>query len=309
MQVRRYWASVEVREQIGRREIHTRVWGGSDQSEADALAEARRRAEATDWDRVLAGERTPSEPGNYSYLRGANPEPLVDESLDERGGRAGAVTINRYGARVLNTASLAFVDVDTDEVPARVMKFLNPHAPAPAAKRSGLLGKLRDALSGPPEPSPEEVRAAVAAAVRDWAAESPGRGARMYRTAAGMRVLLLNPPMDPSADETRELMLRLGADPAYVSLCRVQESFRARLTPKPWRLRGFDRLIPKINYETIADDRTARWLDAYASASRGHAVCELLEEIGARAAPDPATGYLLRLHDEETGVGSGLPLA
>ncbi len=309
MQVRRYWASVEVHKESGRRRIHTRVWGGSDLSEADARTEAQRRAEATDWERVLAGERTSAGPGNYSYHRGANPEPLIDETLDEDGGRAGAVTINRYGARVLNTASLAFIDVDTHETPGRVLKLLNPDAPTPGATRPGLLGRLKDALGGPPEPSPADVEDAVLASVRAWSRQTTGRGARVYRTAAGLRLLILNPPMDPTADATRDLMLRLAADPAYVSLCRVQASFRARLTPKPWRLKGLRDLQPVINYETIADERTAMWLDAYAGASRAHAVCELLEEIGARATPDPTAGYLLKLHDEETGVGSGLPLA
>ncbi|MEZ6242603.1 MAG: hypothetical protein R3B57_06115 [Phycisphaerales bacterium] len=309
MQVRRYWASVQIQKGSGRRRISTRVWGGSDESEAAARAEAQRRAEAVDWDRVLARERSPSEPGNYSYLRGANPEPMLDEALDEQGARAGAITINRYGARVLNTASLAFIDVDTNENPERVMQLLNPAAPITPVKRPGLLGRLKDALSGPPEASPEQVRDAVAQGVRGWVGQSSGRAARLYRTAAGLRLLLVNPPMDPAADETRELMLRFGSDPAYVALCRVQASFRARLTPKPWRLQGFDKLLPKINYETIADDRTSRWLDAYASASRGHAVCELLDQFGTNAAPDPTAGLLLKLHDEETGVGSGLPLA
>lgn len=305
MRVYRYWASVEVH----RPGLHTRVWGGSDESERAARAEAERRAAATDWDAVAGAPRPTRDPRTYGYARGVNPEPLVDEALDERGGRAGAVTINRYGARVLNTATLAFIDVDTDDVPGSVMKFLNPDAPVPTAKRPGLLGAIMDALTGRPEPSPGQVRAAVTQAVIDWVQEGRGRGVRVYRTAAGLRVLVTSPAMDPVADGTRDLMRRFGSDPAYVALCRAQECFRARLTPKPWRLRGFDDPHPVINDETVRDGRATAWLEAYTRACAGHAVCELAEAIGERGTPDPTAGHLLRLHDEETGVGTGLPLA
>lgn len=33
------------------------------------------------------------------------------------------------------------------------------------------------------------------------------------------------------------LLTDFGSDPLYIRLCRLQESFRARLTPQPWRCR------------------------------------------------------------------------
>lgn len=327
MRVRRYWAFVEVERTIDGRDARSRVWGGSDESAADARRQAEARAADVDWDAI--SECGPaSNPNGYSYLRGVTPEHIVDEFRDDAGERCGAITVNRYGAQVLNTASLAFVDIDADLMNPATCERTNELARTTARvalPRSGdpprgflgrLLGKARAWAADDVEvPVPHD-------RIEAWVAEGPGRGVRAYRTAAGLRLLLTRPPMDPASDESGAVLARFGADPAYAALCRAQESYRARLTPKPWRMKEMDYVRgsgrsffsgkhPRVGYADYADpgEYLSEWVERYGDASMGYAVCELAAEFGDTTAPDELTGRLIAVHDECTGVGSGLPLA
>ncbi len=102
-------------------------------------------------------------------------------------------------------------------------------------------------------------------------------------------------------------MQYVGADPAFIKLCRAQRSFRARLTPKPWRI---GQSQPPIQFprETPRDEeRFHRWLSGYESASADWATCRLLEaginNVHEKIQP------LLTLHDESTKATTALPLA
>jgi hypothetical protein len=97
-------------------------------------------------------------------------------------------------------------------------------------------------------------------------------------------------------------------DPAFRQLCRVQQSFRARLTPKPWRC-GY--VVPPTHYpRETADDRQrfAEWLAGYDVACAGWATCRFTESVGT-GAPAPALETVIRLHDGLTRCEEDLPLA
>ena len=89
-------------------------------------------------------------------------------------------------------------------------------------------------------------------------------------------------------------MTQLDADPAFVRLCRAQESFRARLTPKPWRC-GCERPAVRFPREHAHDEeRFSEW--------------RVVEEVGwRRVHPDVAP--ILSAHDRVTKATSTLPLA
>ena len=63
----------------------------------------------------------------------------------------------------------------------------------------------------------------------------PAGLAFIYETAGGLRVILAHRKIDPCSDEAARTLDFVGSDPLYLRLCRSQKSFRARLTPKPWR--------------------------------------------------------------------------
>jgi hypothetical protein len=276
MRVARFWAfgSTSATAPDGE-EVHRSIWRGSDQSEAAAQAEVDRALA-----RVEQSIRAGTAEGWYAYADSTRPEPLVEEMQDEHGVRIAAVTIGRFGATILNTTLVPFVDVDLG-----------------GPKRSGrLFGRKKQV-----DPAEEKI-----GLLQGWVAERSGRSARIYRTAAGLRYLLPSMQMDPTSQETHELMERLGADPLYAKLCRAQGCYRARLSPKPWRL-GVGGPPGHIKYgrdaATFLD-----WNEAYTNACANHAVCELVTTIG-EAPPTADAAHVIDLHDAATGVGSGLPLA
>lgn len=205
MEFPRHWVreSEEARRPDGR-SVPFQCWGWSDENLAAARAKAREVAAAIRA-RIQRGEGFPE---RYGYDGG---RPLREEVLRELRGGTGhraLVTRNSYGCEVLNAERVMFVD--RDDLPTSIGGLFK-----------GLFGR------GKPDPALEPAEQLVAA--------NPGWGIRVYRTAAGARYLLTHDLFDPRAAATEKLMGMLGADPRYVRLCRTQASFRARLTPKPWR--------------------------------------------------------------------------
>ena len=68
-----------------------------------------------------------------------------------------------------------------------------------------------------------------------WASRQPGWNWRVYQTAAGLRLLATHALFDPADPICQTVFDAVDADPLYRKLCQLQECFRARLTPKPWR--------------------------------------------------------------------------
>jgi hypothetical protein len=175
-----------------------------------------------------------------------------------------AVTRNAYGALVLNTERAMFVDVDFHDDPSQ---------------EPGALDSLRGL------------------------ATQHGLGTRIYRTAGGLRGLVTSATFDPKAPATMALLKEVGCDPLYIRLCQAQASFRARLTPKPWRL---EMRPPSVRWPFEDEDveaRFAEWLRGYDQKSRGHAVCTLVEHAGPQTI-DAAVAPVVALHDARC-LGTG----
>ncbi len=175
------------------------------------------------------------------------------------------VTRNRYGALVLNSASVLFADIDF-----------------PKSEPSGLLGALLSSFSrARKEKRAEALREGPLQAFLDWVRSNPGRSFRLYRTRAGLRLLFTDQLYGPNTAETTEILKSLGCDPLYRRLTEKQECFRARLTPKPWRC-GCP--VPPNRYPW-ADQKTERayrdWEQKYAEKTQGYKTCELLKVVGA----------------------------
>ncbi len=179
-------------------------------------------------------------------------------------------------------------------------------APSPTASAASPSG-----TSSAPASSPSAAPGATAGALdrlRRWVAAHPGWRVRVYRTHSGLRYAVTHAPFSPTDGEAEEVMRALGADPQYVRLCGAQKSFRARLTPKPWRV-GMENPPVRFPYESPADESAMRaWDVRYDRASAGSATCQLLEEMGT-GTEHPELAELVRLHDEHTRATSGLPLA
>jgi hypothetical protein len=281
MHIPRAWAKVsaECRTQDNR-ELRVAVWGWGPE-EATAKREAASRLERL-IERIRRGDPFPDV---YAYGN----RPLREEILQTFDGEAedqpkAVLTRNRYGARVLNTARLLFLDIDLAP-PSFGQRLRRLFSSSRSRDDEAELAKLRDAL-------------------RQF-----GRATfRLYRTAAGLRAIAIDREFDPVGRDAQELMNATGTDPAFVRLCVAQKSFRARLTPKPWRCKCS---LPPGQHPRIDDTvrhRFATWLGEYELASSKYATCRYIETIGS-ADLKGTTEKLVTLHDRVTRCGESLPLA
>jgi hypothetical protein len=253
-----------------------RIWGWSADGVAEAATLARRRL-ADACARVASGALR-----DEAYFYGK--APLREEIVRNVSGDA-IVTRNRYGALVLNTARAPFIDVDTP------------------ASRSGSSGGFLGLFGG------KQVDAASAALDRVRAAcgRFPRTSFRIYRTAAGFRLLATDLLLDPASAQAQELLADFSADPFFVKLCKLQASFRARLTPKPWRC-GCGLPPGSFPREGSTQIAFAKWLQEYERAIRSRATCQLVETQGpGRTLPE--VSEIVSEHDRACRVGETAPLA
>lgn len=131
---------------------------------------------------------------------------------------------------------------------------------------------------------------------------------RLYRTAAGLRAIAIDREFDPAGRDAQDLMAATGTDPAFMRLCLAQKSFRARLTPKPWRC---DTRLPPGEHPRTDDHVRAGfvdWLADYERAAASYATCQYIETIGSGTLKGAAE-KLVALHDRVTRCEESLPLA
>jgi hypothetical protein len=283
MNIPRAWAKASAecttRDQ---RKLSLEVWGWGNE-EGSARREASSRL-ARLIERIRRGEPLP-----HHYLYGSRP--LREEILQSFAGDGvseprAILTRNRYGALVLNTAKLLFLDVDVPpSAPALGDRIRKLFWSKSAGEEDAGVAKLRDALRR-----------------YGWATF------RLYRTAAGLRAIAVDREFDPAGQEARDLMKATDTDPAFVQLCRAQESFRARLTPKPWRCHCPTPPSGHPRTEDAVQERFAEWIREYEAASSKYATCRYLETIGTGAPPRPAQ-ELIAFHDRTTRADASLPLA
>lgn len=278
MYLPRYWAKAtgSARDPHGKA-YALAVWGWSDQDTAGAQQTARQRLEALTR-KIAAG----APPNQYDY--GGGERPLREPLIAPVPGAEALISRNGYGALVLNTARVFIADIDLPEQTGG--GFL-----------AGLFGK-----------KPADPAEAALGKLREWQARQPDWALRVYRTKAGLRVLATHDHFDPVASGTGQALASLGSDPLYTTLCRTQACFRARLTPKPWRI-GLK--APSWRYPFASAAQEARfqdWLQRYEAAAARFGVCQLMAELGARR-QTPEAAAVVALHDRYACAVGNLPLA
>ena len=190
--------------------------------------------------------------------------------------RSALISRNAYGAQILNTESVMFADIDFPEdlSVGRRAQFVD-----------------------------EKV-----AFLEAWISSRSSWGLRVYRTAGGLRLLATGDLYDPCDPQVDDILTQLGTDPLYRKLCRVQETFRARLTPKPWRCKW----VPPPRYWPFRNEKEEstfkKWLGRYEFFSQDYAVCRLVVALGVEA-KIPEIIQIQNIHDYETKCHLRLPLA
>jgi len=144
--------------------------------------------------------------------------------------------------------------------------------------------------------------------IAEWNKRHPDLGLRVYRTAAGLRGLITNEQFSPAQNQAFDILRELASDPLYIRLCRAQDCFRARLTPKPWRCQM---KMPPVQYpfDDIKQElRFTEWAQRYKGASSAYAVCAFVKHFGPTQV-HPDIQPILDLHDQMSGVDAARPLA
>jgi len=228
------------------------------------------------FDRLINGAR----PDKYAYSDRPPREEIVN-AVRQGDKDIAIITRNRYGALVLNAASVLFVDVDYPRI--------SSHG-------------LWDAVALLFSRSRREQRKAAARdltleSVRHWSQHHASHAFRLYRTCAGLRLLFVDKLYEPKSEDTRRILAELGSDPLYCTLTLKQECFRARLTPKPWRC-GSKKPPNQYPWQDSHAEQSYRdWERRYEEAAETYRVCDLVETCGTPAPNDEIT-TVLALHDE-----------
>lgn len=255
---------------------------------ADGVEEAQRQAQAKA-ERILSKMMTGEKLNAYSYGERPLREPIVQVVSSRNKKEVALVTRNSYGALVLNAANAMFIDIDFDPLPGSLSGCL-----------LGIFGVFRKKPAARENQELEEIRR--------WAEAHRELGIRVYRTFGGLRCLVTNQTFDPTNPSSEDLMQQLKCDPLYLKLCRQQECFRARLTPKPWRCR-MDKPPARYPFESAeAEHQFRQWEENYNQAASRFAVCRMVAQIGSPQT-HPEIEPVLALHDQFCCPGPDLALA
>jgi hypothetical protein len=188
------------------------------------------------------------------------------------------VTRNRYGAEVLNCARLIMIDVDKPPAQGFWAQLFKPDGRPVKVRMMDHLRKTIRTL---------DLRV----------------GYRIYETHSGFRVIITGIQMAPKERAVTKLFEAMNSDPLYAMMCRRQDCYRARLTPKPHRIKQKPiRLM--VPYDEGMRSTLGAWVESYNERSRGYAVCRLVDVIGPDAVDD-----VIRYHDKRTLGDVRSPLA
>ncbi|MEM6676080.1 MAG: hypothetical protein AAF726_24740 [Planctomycetota bacterium] len=332
MLVPRHWAESTVRgtADSGRFTVRRFGWSNDGEDAAQRHADERARDAAA---RIEAGETITLRERKVPY-NGADGLPIREEVLAESLGGDAVITRNAYGAQCLNVRDVLFADIDHDQetVSARIfgctaaaLGFALGVAAVPhlggyllgyvilpllgvigAAAIHGAISRAVTRARGGPALSRMRTAERFVRARPDWRL-------RVYETPNGLRLLAMHRTFDPESDleEVESFFRAVESDVTYRKMCRLQRCFRARLTPKPWRVGIPDHLRPRPGVWPVdpsrLPDRDA-WVERYEEASEGYAACRFLTALGSDTV-DARAAAVRDLHDELSGATSGLPIA
>lgn len=269
MRIFTHWTRIEADLMIRGNPQRVGCHGGSDLSVADAARDARQRLARTA-ERVRTGRRP--DPDYEADIR---------EEIVARVDANNIVTRNRYGAEVLNSVEMMFIDIDEPRITWREI----------------FLGRDRD-LTRRKARIVECVKRCV------QAPELQSLGFRLYETHKGIRLIVTGRKFDPKSADTHRLLRSFNADHLYALLCAKQGCFRARLTPKPYRMhcRTHRVVFPRLSGRDEVEFQS--WLSEYQELRAAYATCRPICTLGTPH-PSPIIDY----HDRATGTHLKLKLA
>lgn len=267
MRIFKYWAEVTEDLEVGKTTQKSTSFGGSNTSVEDAKNDARKRLRGIQ--EIILGRKSRIESYEANIL-----EEIV-KVIDQDN----IITRNRYGALILNCKNLMFIDAD--QYPKTLLDLLFRNK---MTRKELTLAKVLKVATQ---------------------TKYAHLGFRVYETSQGYRIIVTNQEFDPRGPESDKLMKAFKADRLYGFLCRKQNCYRARLTPKPYRIKqkGIKVIFPNRSPEQEALLR--KWISEYNLKLKKYSVCKLIEQIGSVNSHE----RIIEIHDQLTGIDRSGKLA
>lgn len=254
MRLYRYWKTLPFEITINGSPETIKCTAGSNISVEDAADRCHAKAERVK--KIISGEVT----RDWGYDRPIREEIVREIDCDN------IVTRNYYGALVLNTTSLSIFDIDQYQ-----RTFWEMITFKKIDNKKAIVEKLRAIYAKQP------------LAGTTW---------RIYETTKGIRLIVLGRYIDPASQVFSDFCKQINADNLYAFMCQKQNCYRARLTPKPFRMH-----IECIKYRCPVpdgqEDAYAAWVATYEQESQKYSVCKLVDVLGSQLYGDA----MVELHD------------
>ncbi len=321
-----YWAEAKRQIKPDKRRMTIRRFGWSDESQTHAQQHADERLAAAVTEITAGADELIREP-KVAY-NGADGLPIREEIIARRDDAV--LTRNAYGACCLNTPDVLFADVDATPLRDGCWVYLYSFGvyvamyvalawefPDARSLWLFLLGGIV-AITGigsawhwlliritvPP-------KQAARNRIEKFAAKHPGWGMRLYETPNGWRVLVTHATFDPRGEAVRTFFTAIGCDPIYVRMCFNQNCFRARVSPKPWRVGISDHMRPRPGVWPVSEERMPdriKWVRRYERAAQDFSSCRFVNTLGDAKACKEAIA-IRQWHDELAKALTPLPIA
>lgn len=328
MIVPRYWAeSRRLRPRAkDQRQITVRRFGWSDASQEDAQKMADQRADEA-LHQISEGKPVERRELKTGY-NGAEGVPIREEILFSQDDIV--ITRNSYGAHCLNTPDVLFADVDLKPPPDNTLgcgmafflavtaivvglvthsRAIGFGAFAIALFAGFTISKIKKARVALKKPSEEQL---VRQQIEDALKNFPNWRVRLYQTPAGFRLVAMHRLFKSDEPEVAQFFDAIGSDPIYVEMCKRQKCFRARVSPKPWRIGIAQHMRPNPGVWPVrAEYMPSRiaWVGKYEKAAEKFASCRYLETYGKEIAANSKATAVCELHDRLSQALSNLKIA
>ncbi|OUS03877.1 hypothetical protein A9Q81_06420 [Gammaproteobacteria bacterium 42_54_T18] len=313
MIVPKYWSESKTKKIANGQQFTIKRFGWSDENELDAKKHADSRlSEAV---KTLEKEGDVRRIDHKTSYNGAEGIPIREEVISTH--QDVVISRNSYGALCLNTPDVLFADIDFEHnasFTVSVIAFVLLSSLAPVAAwiymswvplvvgviialiltpiLAGLINKVIQWFNGGPEEKALEQ-------IKRVSSENAELHLRLYRTPMGYRVLLMNDTYSPASDAAINLLKDLQSDNIYIQMCKNQDCFRARVSPKPWRI-GVDRLKPNPGVWPIKAERLRermRWVGTYEKKARSYSSCHYVLDLGSDKVHKKAE-FVRKIHDD-----------
>ena len=322
MIIPKYWAEAKTKTKFEARQYTIKRFGWSDISLEAAQQHAEQRVlEAIEQLKIDQKIRRIDHKVAYN---GAEGLPIREEIISRYDDVI--ITRNSYGALCLNTPDVLFADIDFVTQPQSNSYFiiffvllacsgfgafyfsswfifgigfiLSLLLTSTIAK---WLFKFQQKRTGTPEQLALEK-------IRTFSSNYPTWHLRVYRTPNGYRILVMHQIFEPRSEQVQSFFKSIYADPNYDLMCQNQNCFRARISPKPWRI-GIERLRQGI--WPIPNDRLVlreSWVREYQQQAENYASCRFVEQFGSQMV-HPKAKRVQSIHDQYCKSDSHLDIA